>query len=74
MSSGASVFPTAVMTAANGDSVIGRLTARAPIAMPGHHRVPKSSSTATAIPVGGQSGVMFSSTSARRRLKKAASP
>jgi len=66
--SGASVFPTAVTAAATADVLIGRLTANAPIATPGQSRRPQRRKPASAIPVGGHSGVMFSPTSASRRL------
>jgi hypothetical protein len=70
--SGASVLPVAVTAAAAGDEVIGKLTRNAPIATPGHSREPKIRNEASAMPVGGHSGVMFCSTRATRRLSRAA--
>ena len=52
--------------------LIGRLTANAAIATPGHRRRPRRRNPTSAIPVGGQSGVMFSPTRASRRLSWAA--
>ena len=70
--SGASVFPAAVVAAANGVALIVRLTANAAIATPGHSRLPRRRNPTSAIPVGGHNGVMFSPTSASWRLSCAA--
>ena len=64
---GASVLPAAVTAAASGPSLIGRFTAKAATAIPGHNDRPNSRNAATAIPVGGHSGVTFCSTSDRVR-------
>ena len=69
--SGASVFPAAVTAAASGPSLIGRFTAKAATATPGHNDRPKSRKAATAIPVGGHSGVTLRSTRDRVRPTRA---
>jgi len=70
--SGASVFPTAMMAAPNGEGPSGRLTANAATATAGQARRPTSRKATSAIPVGGQIGVTWPWTSARFRLKRAA--
>ena len=70
--SGATVFPAAVAAAASPFVLMGRLTAKAASAMPGHTRHPKRRNATTAMPVGGQSGVTFLSTSASRNPRMAA--
>ncbi len=71
--SGATVFPTAVAAAASAVSLIGRLTVNAAIAIAGHSLRPKRRSPTTAMPDGGQRGVILRSISASFRLSSAAS-
>src|SRR6185503_5313309 len=54
-----SVLPVAIITAAKIDSLTMKFTAAAPSQMPGHRRLPKSSSVAIPIPDGGQTGVAY---------------
>jgi hypothetical protein len=52
-----------VTAAGIGPSLIGRFTAKAATATPGHNDRPTSRNAATAMPVGGHSGVTLRSTS-----------
>ena len=70
--SGAAVFPTAVAAAASALALIGRFTRNAAIAIAGHRRFPRRRNATSAIPVGGQSGVMLWPIRAKRRLNRAA--
>ncbi len=54
---GARVLPIEMNAAASGVGPIGRLTAKAAIAIAGQSRMPITSIAATAMPVGGQTGV-----------------
>jgi hypothetical protein len=65
------VLPVATTTAAT-VLLSGRLTRSAATAIPGQRRRPYRRKATTAIPVGGQRGVMLSATSAIRRLARAA--
>jgi hypothetical protein len=69
---GASVLPAAVAAAASPFVLMGRLTARAASATPGHTPHPKIRSATTAMPVGGHSGVTFRSINASRNPRTAA--
>jgi hypothetical protein len=69
---GASVLPVAVAAAASPFVLMGRLTARAASATPGHTRHPKMRNATTAMPVGGHSGVTFLSINASRNPRVAA--
>jgi hypothetical protein len=60
-------LPAAVAAAAIPLVLIGRLTAKAASATPGHTDLPNKMNATTAMPVGGQNGVMFLPTSASRR-------
>jgi hypothetical protein len=70
--SGATVLPTAMPAAVNGDGPIGAFTRKAPRAIAGQTLRPNSKIPATAIPVGGQIGVTCPPTNATRRLRIAA--
>jgi hypothetical protein len=70
---GARVLPAAITAAPRGDGPIGRLTANAAMAMAGQTRRPMTNMATRAIPVGGQIGVTRPCTSARFRLRRAAS-
>jgi hypothetical protein len=69
---GARVLPAAVAAPARPLVLIGRLTAKAASATPGHTDLPNKMNATTAMPVGGQNGVMFLPTSASRRPSSAA--
>jgi hypothetical protein len=69
---GASVLPTAVAAAGRALVLIGRLTRKAASKTPGHTDLPSRRNAATAMPVGGQNGVMLSPTNASRRPSLAA--
>jgi hypothetical protein len=71
-SSGARVLPAAMASASTTVSLMGALTTNAAARMAGHIRGPRRRKATTAIPVGGQTGVTFLSTSATRRLSSAA--
>jgi hypothetical protein len=66
------VFPAATATAAANEGLMGAFTTNAAAAMAGHIRAPNTRKAASAIPVGGHTGVTFRPTSATRRLSSAA--
>jgi hypothetical protein len=70
--SGASVLPTEMAPAVNRVGPIGALTRKALRATAGHILRPNKTIAATAMPVGGHTGVTCPSTSATRRLRTAA--
>ena len=65
-------MPAAVAEAARPPVLIGRLTTNAARATPGHTDLPRRRNAATAMPVGGQNGVMFLPTSESRSPNLAA--
>jgi hypothetical protein len=69
---GARVLPAAVAAAGSTLVLIGRLTTKAARATPGHTDLPNTRNATTAMPVGGQNGVIFLPTSASRRPSLAA--
>ena len=71
--SGARVLPAAMTAAPRGEGPMGRLTASAPRNMDGQTRRPNTRIATRAIPVGGQMGVTWPCTRARRKLTMAAS-
>ncbi|OKJ84813.1 hypothetical protein AMK32_12605 [Streptomyces sp. CB01883] len=60
---GARVFPAVIARTAGSDGPRPMLARNAPSATPGHTRLPRSSRLATAIPLGGHSGVTWLRTS-----------